>query len=547
MNTIAGAMKIDGHGLASNGDPATGWRGVRRIEAYGNRWTYLGASTWTSFELRGGTNYAFNNYADTSHAGAAGFQLRDYGYLGMYGGFQHRYQTPYNYPLMDQVGRGQDTTVSVTTIADGAYVKIANPGTTTNWGAIGASSSSSGTYFFATGVGSGDGTVTRNSSEPGYIFNNKRNGVAWTRSVQGASASPNYVTNLTGYAPGTTSLTLATVASTLYAQNAVSFSNDATNRYLVTADVVAPGPRTLTISPGLVNSVPASAITVSANPNTLWQYQLGTSTGSFFDTNIIQSNRDIYADAGFDANTGVTVGTVIGSAPSPVGIANQGYWAANEGTWNQSFSGTIAATSIAADYYCEIVSVGSSPTDFTIIGSPSNAVGTYFVATGPGTGNGTVKPVQGRLYVSNGAAWVLNYTPYTYPYTSAGPPPVAPTLISASTDSTGSSLSLVYSDSCTTGVGGASGFTLSASGGAVTVNLPPTGSGSNTYVYPLSRPIRTGEVVTVSYVQPGNGIESTLDGTDVASFVSQPVTNNSLTSSSYAPELRVFAGIGGGF
>ena len=50
--------------------------------------------------------------------------------------------------------------------------------------------------------------------------------------------------------------------------------------------------------------------------------------------------------------------------------------------------GVVAATSMAADNTYTILSVGT--TDFTLIGAPNNNVGTTFVATGVGTGTGTV-------------------------------------------------------------------------------------------------------------------------------------------------------------
>lgn len=44
----------------------------------------------------------------------------------------------------------------------GASYTILSTGTTTNWTSIGAAASTSGTHFIATGIGSGDGTATRN-------------------------------------------------------------------------------------------------------------------------------------------------------------------------------------------------------------------------------------------------------------------------------------------------------------------------------------------------------------------------------------------------
>ncbi len=50
-------MKVDGHGLASN-TPA---KGVRQMEVYNNSWTYSGDTGWTAIELRGGTGMVFDN------------------------------------------------------------------------------------------------------------------------------------------------------------------------------------------------------------------------------------------------------------------------------------------------------------------------------------------------------------------------------------------------------------------------------------------------------------------------------------------------------
>ncbi len=494
FNTITGGMKIDGHGRAS-----TSVRGVRRTEAYFNNWTFGSTGGWLSFELRGGKNIVFNNTASIAGQGA-GFKMSDYGYLGMYPGFLGRYQTPQNYPLLDQIGQGKDETVLASTIGLGALVTIATVGTT-DFTAFGASSNTPGVQFFATGTPTGNGTITHNSTnDPSYVFGNLKNGSAWARAIASVAGSPSYITATTGYAPGTTSLTLNTVASKLYANNAVLFSNDATSRYLVTADVVNPGPKTLTISPGLVNSVPASAITVSATPNTLYQYQLGNSSSTFGETDIVQQNRDFYSDAGFDSGAaGVTVGTTIGAAPTAVGKTNQGYWAASEGSWN---------------------------TENATPGTPGYQKG------------------NGQLYVSNGTTWVLTYTPYTYPFSPV--PPATPVFTSASVAASGTTLDITFSVSVSTGGGGAGGITVTASGGAVTWTFS-IGAGTITYTGTLSRTIAAGEVLTVSYTQPGSGLWSTADHIEVASFGAQPVTNNSSINSVQAPGLRPLAALSGGF
>lgn len=109
-----------------------------------------------------------------------------------------------------------------------------------------------------------------------------------------------------------------------------------------------------------------------------------------------------------------------------------------------------------------------------------------------------------------------------------------PAVSSATINSAGTSLTLNLSESCTTGGGGSGGVTLSASGGAVTASYS-SGSGSTAYVYTTSRTILIGETVTVSYTQPGSGIESTDDQTDLASFSGTSVTNNSTQTATITP------------
>jgi len=99
--TITGAIKVDGHGLASNGSPA---RGVRNMEVYNNTWTYS-SPFWAAIELRGGTNMVFNN---TSAVSNGWFFLTDYGYLAQWPNFGSVYQTPVNYPIKDQIGVSKD-------------------------------------------------------------------------------------------------------------------------------------------------------------------------------------------------------------------------------------------------------------------------------------------------------------------------------------------------------------------------------------------------------------------------------------------------------
>jgi Putative Ig domain len=104
-----------------------------------------------------------------------------------------------------------------------------------------------------------------------------------------------------------------------------------------------------------------------------------------------------------------------------------------------------------------------------------------------------------------------------------------PTLSSATVASNGTTINLVFSASATTGTGGIGGVSLSVNGTSDTVTYN-SGSGSATYVFTATTPILIGDVVTVSYVQPGAGIAGTSNSLDVASFSNSSVTNNSAQS-----------------
>jgi len=105
---------------------------------------------------------------------------------------------------------------------------------------------------------------------------------------------------------------------------------------------------------------------------TTWTRTLHTATSAeataygsaFDDSDVIKPNRDFFADAGFSTSTGVQVGTkatMLASSPSVVG---QGWWVTDEASWNTTL--------------------------------PANT--------------------SGQLYAWSGSAWVLKYTPYTYPH-----------------------------------------------------------------------------------------------------------------------------------
>jgi hypothetical protein len=100
-NSIAGPMKVDGHGKASNSPP----RGVRHMEVYNNLWT-TNSTFWSAIEIRGGGGRIFNNVATNSSS--ARLYLTDYAATNVWSNFGDVCQCPANYPIDDQIGVGKD-------------------------------------------------------------------------------------------------------------------------------------------------------------------------------------------------------------------------------------------------------------------------------------------------------------------------------------------------------------------------------------------------------------------------------------------------------
>jgi hypothetical protein len=99
-----------------------------------------------------------------------------------------------------------------------------------------------------------------------------------------------------------------------------------------------------------------------------------------------------------------------------------------------------------------------------------------------------------------------------------------PTMTSATIPAAGNVINLVYDEVVSVGAGGNTGWVLTMT--APTTMAYASGNGSNTLVYTLSRPVNTGESITIAYTQPGDGIEDAT-GNDLASLSGVGVTNSS--------------------
>lgn len=196
-----------------------------------------------------------------------------------------------------------------------------------------------------------------------------------------------------------------------------------------------------------------------------------------------------------------------------------------------------------AEYDCHMYMHGHRHTDFQryyestinhingecLAYSTPNSVGSYMIVSIDGN------DVTIDTYLRN-SPWTLQDT---VTFTLPNPDSTAPLLSTATVQTDGIVLKLDFNETVKVGTGGSTGFTLSATGGAVTATYS-TGTNSTSLYYALSRSIAPGETVTISYTQPGNGIEDTFHN-DLATFTGTPVVNSS-TNSGWLPYSAVFDG-----
>jgi hypothetical protein len=290
------------------------------------------------------------------------------------------------------------------------------------------------------------------------------------------------------------------------------------------------------------------AITSVAAPVTV-TYHSSTGRGTFIPaTSVLTSVQPtglfrFFPDPA-DASTGVTLTTTNnGGLTNPTGIA---------------YTVGTAAT-IATGYTITGPSSGAinSPATFTLQTVPSGAVFSVArVQAGGGIDviqaweNGSAGPFNmpnpGRTDYLWNSSEKLSQT-FTYTPASVGTKALMfrdtqglpevdisfnahlapPVVASASVNAAGTTLTITFTETGSPPVlpaSGATGFTLSASLGAVTLAAPSI-SGT-TYTATISRAIRTGETLTLAYA-PGNVTDSAISPNAMVTFSGTSVTNNS--------------------
>lgn len=124
------------------------------------------------------------------------------------------------------------------------------------------------------------------------------------------------------------------------------------------------------------------------------------------------------------------------------------------------------------------------------------------------------------------------------------PQPVTPTLTSRVIGTNGTTLTLTGSASLSVGAGGNGGFDVDCgtAGSGITATYASGAPGTD-LVYTLGTTVNSGDTCDLDYTQPGNGIEATTGGADLASITSASITNNS-TQGGSTTKTDAFTGTG---
>jgi uncharacterized repeat protein (TIGR02059 family) len=238
---------------------------------------------------------------------------------------------------------------------------------------------------------------------------------------------------------------------------------------------------------------------------------------------MVQLNRDVFASAkpGYSpyayphplrgpdtAPPTISLAAIPASGSTLVATASEGV--------SQGAGGGVGFTVSASGGVTAVTNVAISGASVTLTLSRTVYAGETVTLSYAGPGDGIEDGAGNDLAafankaVTNGSTQTIDITP--------------PAVVSAAIPSAGTTLVAAMTENVAKGASGDGGFSVSASGGAVGVGSVNVSSTSVTLS--LSRSINSGETVTLSYTQPGNGIEDSA-GNDLGTFSSTSVANNS--------------------
>lgn len=160
------------------------------------------------------------------------------------------------------------------------------------------------------------------------------------------------------------------------------------------------------------------------------------------------------------------------------------------------------------------------------------AAGAGYVATPPTYSDEACTAGQYALSTTTGYVCVSSGDWNTFSLTNwNNPTPSIPTLSSATIPEAGTTISLVHSESVTATISAGFDLDCTTAGNDITMTYD-SGSPSTTLVYTLGATVNSGDTCNLDYTQPGDGIEATTGGGDLASITDGTVTNDSIQSTS---------------
>lgn len=250
----------------------------------------------------------------------------------------------------------------------------------------------------------------------------------------------------------------------------------------------------------------------NTNTNELF-YALPRSMGSSGKIYAWNNTFDMTTRGGYISTHGGNFGTIHAINNHVIGT--------NATATNTIGSSTLTETNTVHQTLAAANAQGYNSSQTNPYSPTANTNATYNVSI-PDTDTGSVTDILG---VSRPQASVWDNGAYEF-FVAPNP-----TLVSIATTGTNNSttVTFTFSDACSQGVGwpgGAGNMTMGATGGAVTLTYT-SGTGTTSWIWTASRPIIKGEVLTATYAQPGDGIQATSGGADLASFSGITVANNS--------------------
>ena len=359
--TINQQMKIDGHGTMTNGSKSGGTaRSVRWMEIYQNNFTANAGAQ--AIIPRGGNGMVWGNAWIGSVPNYNAMAAIEYGATAAGANFGSRYIDPNNYPVNMQCGQGQFTSMAATSMVVNQYYQINSPGTT-SFTSLGAANNNAGTQFVYNGTTvTGSGTVYYSTTAPMYWWNNTMtSGKDWdfTWTAVDSGAITQYGQHFLMGNSNTVTATTPGASTVVQLAGTDQYANG-TSIYVYVPDATPAIDGTYTIS----NSQGGGGqLTINFTTS-------GAGTKGYVisqEPSIMHADQDYFKQIvglTFTGKSGVGSGTkaqMLAITPTKVGV---GFWVTDEASWDTTL--------------------------------PANT--------------------SGQFYVWDGTAWVLKYTPYTYPH-----------------------------------------------------------------------------------------------------------------------------------